>query len=76
VKYVKAFGQFWYDFIIGDDWKIAVAVVLALTLTVGLLKADLLGDNGLAVLGGIAIVLFFAASLAIDVRRKKPRKGP
>jgi len=76
VKYVKAFGQFWYDFIIGDDWKIAVAVVLALALTVSLLKADLLGDNGLAVLGGIAIVLFFAVSLAIDVRRKKPRKGP
>ena len=74
MRYVKAFGQFWYDFIIGDDWKIAVAVVLALALTVGLLKADLLGDNGLAVLGGIAIVLFFSISLAIDVRPKKRRK--
>jgi len=74
VKYLKDFGQFWYDFIIGDDWKIAVAVVLALALTVGLLKADLLGDTGLAVLGGMAIVLFFAMSLAIDVRPKKPRK--
>ena len=74
MKFLKAFGQFWYDFIIGDDWKIAVAVVLALAFTVGLLKADLLGDAGLAVLGGIAIVLFFAMSLAIDVRPKKPRK--
>jgi hypothetical protein len=73
VKFVKAFGQFWYDFIIGDDWKIAVAVVLALALAVGLLKADLLGDNGLAILGGVAVVVFFAASLAIDVRPKKPR---
>jgi uncharacterized membrane protein len=73
MNFVKAFGRFWYDFIIGDDWKIAVAVVLALGLLVGLLKADLLGDNGLAVLGGIAIVLFFAVSLAIDVRPKKPR---
>lgn len=76
MKFLKAFGQFWYDFIIGDDWKIAVAVVLALALTVGLLNADVLGDNGLAVLGGIAIVLFFAASLAIDVRPKKPRNDP
>jgi membrane protein YdbS with pleckstrin-like domain len=73
VKFVKAFGQFWYDFIIGDDWKIAVAVVLALALAVGLLKADLLGDNGLAILGGVAVVVFFAVSLAIDVRPKKPR---
>jgi hypothetical protein len=40
---------------------------------VGLLKANLLGDNGLAVLGGVAVVLFFAAGLAVDVRPKKPR---
>lgn len=73
MKIVKGFFQFWYDFIIGDDWKIAVAVVLALGLAVGLLKADLLGDNGLAIVGGVAVVLFFAASLAIDVRPKKPR---
>jgi hypothetical protein len=73
MKIIRGFFQFWYDFIIGDDWKIAVAVVLALGLAVGLLKADLLGDNGLAVLGGVAVVLFFAASLAIDVRPKKPR---
>jgi hypothetical protein len=73
VKYVKAFAQFWFDFIIGDDWKIAVSVVLALALLLGLMKADLLGDNALAVVGGVAIVLFFAVCLAIDVRPKKPR---
>jgi len=26
---IKAFGEFWYDFIIGDDWTIAVGIVLA-----------------------------------------------
>jgi uncharacterized membrane protein len=30
---LKAFGHFWYDFVLGDDWRVAVAVVLALTLT-------------------------------------------
>ena len=73
MKYLKAFGQFWYDFIIGDDWKIAVAVVLALGVLLAAMKADLFGDHGLAVLGGVAIVVFFAASLAIDVRPKKPK---
>lgn len=29
----KAFAFFWYDFIIGDDWRVALGVVLALTLT-------------------------------------------
>jgi hypothetical protein len=27
---LKAFGLFWYDFIIGDDWTVAVGVVIAL----------------------------------------------
>jgi hypothetical protein len=26
---VRAFGAFWYDFIIGDDWRVALGVVLA-----------------------------------------------
>lgn len=71
MKFLKAFGRFWYDFIIGDDPKIAVAVVAALGLLLGALKAGLLGDHGLAVLGAAAIVVFFAISLAVDVRPKK-----
>jgi hypothetical protein len=30
---LKAFGAFWYDFVVGDDWQVAVAVVLGLLLT-------------------------------------------
>jgi hypothetical protein len=71
VKFLKAFGQFWYDFIIGDDWKIAVAVVLALVVTLIAMATGLLGDAGLTVLGGVAIVVAFAISLAIDVRPKR-----
>jgi uncharacterized membrane protein len=29
IKGLKAFGEFWYDFIIGDDWTIAVGIVIA-----------------------------------------------
>jgi hypothetical protein len=72
MKLLMAFGRFWYDFVIGDDWKIAAAVVLALGVLVGAMKAGLFGDYGLAVLGGIVIVLFFAVSLAIDARRTRP----
>jgi hypothetical protein len=35
VNRIKAFGRFWYDFIVGDDWRVAVAVVAALALTFG-----------------------------------------
>ena len=30
---LRAFGSFWYDFIVGDDWHVAVGVVAALALT-------------------------------------------
>jgi len=33
---VKAFGLFWYDFIIGDDWRVALGIVLAFGATKGL----------------------------------------
>jgi hypothetical protein len=33
MKYIARFGHFWYDFIVGDDWTVAVTVVLAMTLT-------------------------------------------
>jgi hypothetical protein len=68
MTFLKAFGQFWYDFIIGDDWKIAAAVVAALALLIGALRLELFGDTGLALLGGLLLIAAFAASLAIDVR--------
>jgi len=30
---IRAFGRFWYDFVVGDDWRVAVGVVFALGLT-------------------------------------------
>jgi uncharacterized membrane protein len=36
---LRAFGTFWYDFVIGDDWRVAVAVVVALGITYGLSAA-------------------------------------
>jgi hypothetical protein len=33
MKQIKAFGAFWYDFVIGDDWHVAALVVAGLALT-------------------------------------------
>ncbi len=38
---MRAFLRFWYDFIVGDDWTIAVGVALALGVTA------LLAHNGM-----------------------------
>ena len=30
---LRAFGAFWYEFIVGDDWLVALGVLLALAIT-------------------------------------------
>jgi hypothetical protein len=74
MRFLKAFGGFWYDFLVGDDWKVAVAVVLALGVPLAALELHLFGDGWVAVLGGLAVMAFFSVGLAVDVRvrRRKP----
>jgi hypothetical protein len=69
VNGLKAFGRFWYEFIIGDDWKIAVAVVVALLATALLTAWTGLGDHVLAVIGAALVVLLFSVSLVLDTRK-------
>ena len=33
LRAIKSFGTFWYDFVIGDDWRVAAIIVAALGLT-------------------------------------------
>jgi hypothetical protein len=33
VNRVIAFGRFWWDFVVGDDWRIALGVAIALAAT-------------------------------------------
>lgn len=33
INKVRAFGAFWYDFIVGDDWRVALGVVIAFAIT-------------------------------------------
>jgi len=40
VTRLAAFGRFWWDFVIGDDWLVAVLVVVAIGATAVLAAAD------------------------------------
>lgn len=33
---LRAIGAFWWDFVVGDDWRLAAGVVAALAASVGL----------------------------------------
>ena len=41
MKNARAFGAFWYDFIVGDDWLVAVGIVAALAATYGLSRTSI-----------------------------------
>jgi hypothetical protein len=38
---LRAFGAFWYDFVIGDDWRVAAAVATALAVTFAVSKTSI-----------------------------------
>ena len=33
MRHLRSFGHFWYDFVIGDDWRMAAAAVVILAIT-------------------------------------------
>ena len=36
MRYARSFAAFWWDFIVGDDWRVAAGVVIAMGLTAAL----------------------------------------
>jgi uncharacterized membrane-anchored protein len=36
VNRIRSFLAFWYDFVVGDDWRVAAGVVLTLAVTAAL----------------------------------------
>ena len=63
---MKTFGRFWWDFLVGDDPKLAAAVVLVLV--AGAVAVALTTGSWIAVVVGAALVAAFVVSLAIDVK--------
>jgi hypothetical protein len=67
VRWIRAFVGFWIDFVVGDDWTVAAAVLLGLLATWGLVSA------GLAAWWLLPLVAI--GSTAVSVRRAVRRTG-
>jgi hypothetical protein len=72
MKLLKAFALFWYDFVIGDDWKIAVYVVVALGIVTALAVNDVFSDGVTLILGAVLTMILFALGVRHDARRSRP----
>jgi hypothetical protein len=69
VRLLRGFGRFWYDFVIGDDWKVAAAVLAALAVA-GVLVVAGVPAPVLAPLAAGLVAVAFLIALAVDTRRR------
>lgn len=69
MRFAKAFGQFWWDFIVGDDWKIAATIAVVLGIGAIVAASASTDASWLAPLMGAALLLAFVISFVTDVRR-------
>jgi hypothetical protein len=69
MAFLRGFGQFWYDFIIGDDWKIAAAVAITLGLGAVVLVSTHPPAHLFTVILGLALMAAFTIALRVDVQR-------
>jgi hypothetical protein len=68
MRVLKVLGDFFFDLIIGDDPKIAAAVLVSLGIATVLLLATALPASLVVVIGAVVVVAAFTVVLAIDTR--------
>lgn len=71
IAWLRRFGAFWYDFVVGDDWRVAVGVVVALGLTYVLSTATSIPTWWVL---PVAVVILLTLSLRRAIQPKRP--GP
>ncbi len=75
IRRIRAFGAFWYDFIVGDDWVVAVGVVVALALT-GMLARHTTAALWWIVPSAVVILLPFSLFRAVRRQHSATRRRP
>jgi hypothetical protein len=73
VRLVKGFGRFWWDFIVGDDWRIAAGVVVVLTAGALLVANTSAPDGVVAGVVAVGIVAVAIGSIAASAMRARGR---
>jgi hypothetical protein len=70
MRLVRGVLRFAYDFVIGDDWRIALGVVLVLAAGAALVATGAVGDDVLVPLIGAAIVGVATFSIVAGARSR------
>jgi hypothetical protein len=67
---LRGFGRFWFDFVVGDDWRIAAGVLVLLVAGGCLVRGDVVGTGAIAVGVPLLLVAIVAGSILYDARRR------
>ena len=65
MRAVRAFGRFWYEFLVGDDWRIVAGVTVILGLGALAVAMGMTGP-GVMITVFLALVAVFAVPLLTD----------
>ena len=74
VKFIVGFGQFWWDFIVGDEWKIAAGVLASLVVGAILVAKTAASDTAISILVSAAIITVVTVSITGPARQARSRK--
>jgi len=69
MRILTGFLRFWWDFVIGDDWRIALGVVAVLGAGALAVSGGGIGDALLAPLVALAIAVVVTVSVVTGARR-------
>ena len=66
MSFIEGFFRFWYDFLVGDDWRIAAAVIVTLLVTAAV--AHWVNNVAAGAVLVVGVVLTSASALRRSVR--------
>jgi len=71
MRFVAGFARFWWDFIVGDDWRIAAGVLAVLAIGALLVSSARASDPLVVTLTAVGIMLVAIGSIVTAALRAR-----
>ena len=68
MRLLRSFGRFWWEFVIGDDWRIAAGVATVLAAAAVLVSQTSLSHALVAVGAAIGVALVAVGAIVVSAR--------
>ena len=68
MRHIRAFLRFWYDFVVGDDWRVAAGIAIAIAITAALAAAEV--SAWWAMPAGVALIVYGSLRRAVRAAKR------